>query len=88
MNFYKIRTEGYLPTYVRDDFTELLHEKFQLQTDRQIITTQEMKNIFKTTKNRKTLLKKREKTKRLQPLKTKGYRRFLLLQVSKMGSYM
>jgi hypothetical protein len=59
MNFYKIRTEGYIPTYVRDDFTELLHEKFQFQTDRQIITIQEMKNIFKTTKNTKTLLKKR-----------------------------
>jgi transposase len=58
MNFYKIRTEGYIPTYVRDDFTELLHEKFQFQTDRQIITIQEMKNIFKTTKNTKTLLKK------------------------------
>jgi transposase len=58
MNFYKIKTEGYVPTYVSDDFTDLLHEKFQFQTDRQIITIQEMKNIFKTTKNKKTLLKK------------------------------
>jgi transposase len=58
MNFYKIKTEGFIPTYVSDDFTDLLHEKFQFQTDRQIVTTQEMKNIFKITKNKKTLLKK------------------------------
>ena len=58
LNFYKVRSEGYIPTYVSDDFTDLLHEKFNFQTDRQIITTQEMKNIFKTTKNKKTLLKK------------------------------
>mgnify|MGYP003617340594 FL=1 len=58
MNFYKVKSQGYIPTYVSDDFTDLLNEKFQLQTDRQIITSQEMKNIFKTTKNKKTLLKK------------------------------
>lgn len=58
MNFYKVKSEGYIPAYVSDDFTDLLHEKFQFQTDRQIVTVQEMKNIFKTTKNRKTLLKK------------------------------
>lgn len=58
MNFHKIKSQGYIPTYVSDDFTDLLHEKFQLQTDRQIITLQEMKNILKTTKSQKTLLKK------------------------------
>ncbi len=58
LNFYKVGSEGYIPTYVSDDFTDLLHEKFQFHTDRQIILTQEMKNIFKTTKNKKTLLKK------------------------------
>ena len=76
MNFYKVKSQGYIPTYVSDDFTDLLNEKFQLQTDRQIITSQEMKNIFKTTKNKKTLLKKWEKNKRLEPLYTKGSRRF------------
>ena len=58
MNFYKVKSEGYIPAYVSDDFTDLLHEKFQFQTDSQIVTVQEMKNIFRTTKNRKTLLKK------------------------------
>lgn len=57
MNFHKFKSQGYIPTYVSDDFTDLLHEKFQLQTDRQIISSQEMKNIFKTTRKTKTLLK-------------------------------
>ena len=57
LNFYKVGSEGYIPTYVSDDFTDLLHEKFQCHTDRQIIPTQEMKNIFKATKNKKTVLK-------------------------------
>lgn len=58
MNFYKIKTEGYIPAYVSDDFMDVLHEKFQFLTDLQIVTAQEMKNIFKTTKTPKTLLKK------------------------------
>ena len=58
MNFYKFKSEGFIPTYVSDDFTDALHDKFQLQTDLQIVTTQEMKNIFKISKNKKTLLKK------------------------------
>jgi len=58
MNFYKFKSEGFIPAYVCDDFTDALHEKFQLQTDLQIVTTQEMKNIFKASKNKKTLLKK------------------------------
>ena len=58
LNFYEIKNEGYIPAYVCDDFTDLLHEKFQLHTDLQIVTAQEMKNIFKTTKTPKTLLKK------------------------------
>jgi len=59
MNFYKLKNEGYIPTYVSNDFTDVLHETFHLQTDSQIIPSQEMKKIFKSTKNRETLLKKR-----------------------------
>jgi transposase len=62
LNFYKLKNEGYIPAYVSNDFTDLLHEKFQFQTDLQIVSTQEMKKIFKFTKSGKTLLKKREKT--------------------------
>ena len=58
MNFCKFKNEGFIPTYVSDTFTDALHDKFQLQTDLQIVTTQEMKNIFKISKNKKTLLKK------------------------------
>lgn len=58
MNFYKFKSEGFIPTYVSDDFTDALHDNFQLQTDLQIVTTQKMKNIFKDSKNKKTLLKK------------------------------
>ena len=58
MNFYKLKNEGYIPAYVSNDFTDLLHEKFQFQTDLQIISEQEMKKKFKFTKSKKTLLKK------------------------------
>ena len=53
----KNRTSGSVGEYYSsDDFTDALHDKFQLQTDLQIVTTQEMKNIFKCSKNKKTLL--------------------------------
>lgn len=53
MNFCKVKSEGYMPLYVRDDFTDLLHEKFNFRTDRQIVPNYEMKNIFKMTRNKK-----------------------------------
>ena len=58
MNFYKIKSEGYIPAYVFDDFMETLHEKFPLKTNLQIIPNPEMKNIFRNSKNGKTLLQK------------------------------
>lgn len=58
LNFYKLKNEGYIPAYVSNDFTDLLHEKFQFQTDLQIVPTQEMKKIFKFTKSGKKVLKK------------------------------
>jgi len=50
MNFYSIPTEGYIPTYTRTDFTDALHEAFGFRTDNQIVSTKQMKNIFKATK--------------------------------------
>lgn len=47
MNFYKIVGEGYIPTYTRTDFTDDLHEAFGFRTDNQIVSTRQMKNIFK-----------------------------------------
>lgn len=50
MNFYSIPGEGYIPTYTRTNFTDALHEAFGFRTDYQILTTKQMKNIFKDTK--------------------------------------
>ena len=55
MNFYSIPAEGYIPTYTRTDFTDALHDVFGFRTDYQIVSTKQMKNIFKDTKKRKTL---------------------------------
>lgn len=51
MNFYKVPGEGYIPTYTRTDFTDALHETFGFRTDHQIVTTSQMKKIFKNAKN-------------------------------------
>ena len=58
MNFHKIKSEGFIPTYEYDEFMEALHAEFPFKTNMQIIPTQEMKNIFKASRNRKALLKK------------------------------
>ncbi|SHH54100.1 hypothetical protein SAMN02745180_00427, partial [Sporanaerobacter acetigenes DSM 13106] len=50
MNFYQVKGEGYIPTYTRNDLTDDLHEAFGFRTDYQIVSTQQMKNIFKATK--------------------------------------
>jgi transposase len=50
MNFYKVYGEGYIPTYTRTDFTDALHESFGFRTDYQIVNTNQMKKIFKSTK--------------------------------------
>ena len=51
MNFYEIIGDGYIPTYKRNDFTDDLHEAFKFRTDYEIVSTQQMKKIFKKTKN-------------------------------------
>ena len=55
MNFYSIPTEGYIPTYTRTDFTDALHEVFGFRTDYQIVSSKQMKNIFRDTKKSKIL---------------------------------
>ena len=51
MNMHKIRGEGYLPSYMATELTDLLHETFGFRTDYQIVTNHEMKKIIKITKN-------------------------------------
>jgi len=50
MNFYELKGEGYIPTYTRTDLTDDLHEVFGFRTDYQIVSTKQMKKIFKKTK--------------------------------------
>lgn len=50
MNFYSVPSDGYIPTYRRTDFTDALHEAFGFRTDYQIVSTTQMKKIFKETK--------------------------------------
>lgn len=58
MNFYEVPGEGYIPTYTRTDFTDALHDSFGFNTDFEIVSTKNMKKIFKDTKNRKKVRKK------------------------------
>jgi len=50
MNFKEIKGEGYEPIYTRTDFTDALHDAFGFHTDYQIVTTKQIKKIFKATK--------------------------------------
>lgn len=50
MNFYHVKGDGYIPTYTRTDFTDHLHDVFGFRTDYQILSTKQIKKIFKATK--------------------------------------
>lgn len=50
MNFLEVKGDGFIPTYTRKDFTDALHAAFAFRTDYQIVTTNQMKKIFKATK--------------------------------------
>lgn len=50
MNFYLVPAEGYIPTYIRNDFSDALHEAFAFRTDYQIVSLKQMRKIFKDTK--------------------------------------
>lgn len=50
MNLLKIKGEGYIPTYERNELTDLLHEKFGFRIDYEILSNDFIKNILKTIK--------------------------------------
>lgn len=51
MNVTKLKEGlGYIPSYTRTDLTDLLHELFGFETDREIIKRSTMRNIIKYTK--------------------------------------
>lgn len=47
MNFMKIRSEGYVPLYTRNNLTDHLHECSGFRTDYEIINARQMKKLFK-----------------------------------------
>lgn len=49
-NFYHYEGSGYVPTYIRNDATDILHEAFGFKTDYQINGEKNMKKIIKNTK--------------------------------------
>ena len=51
MNLCKANKLGYLPTYLRTDLTDNLHEKFRFRTDNEITTIVSMKKILRNLKN-------------------------------------
>ena len=82
MNFYEVPGEGYIPTYIRTDFTDALHEAFGFHTDYQIVSTKQMKKILKDFKKQKTLLTFYEYYKKIESSKYGGLQPFYLLQLS------
>lgn len=52
MNVYDLDGQGYIPTYKRTEITDLLHDTFGFNTDRQIIKKAKMKEIIKETKTK------------------------------------
>ena len=55
MSFLEVPSEGFIPAYTRNDFTDSLHDAFGFRTDYQILPISKMKKIFKETKSAKTL---------------------------------
>lgn len=47
MNLCKANKLGYLPTYLRTDLTDDLHEVFKFRTDNEVTTTTSIKKILK-----------------------------------------
>lgn len=50
MNFLKVRGTGYIPCYTRTNLTDTLHKVFGFETDHEVITTDQMKKIYKISK--------------------------------------
>ena len=50
MNFLKKDECGYIPTYMRTDLTDSLHEVFGFRTDIEIVPENEIKKILNKTK--------------------------------------
>jgi transposase len=53
MNFHSIPGKGAVPLYKRDDLTDALHQQAGFRTDLEIVSSKNLKNIFKLSKSGK-----------------------------------
>ena len=51
MRMREVLGEGYIPTYMRTDLTDALHEAFGFRTDYNILTNADMKKILTQTRH-------------------------------------
>lgn len=55
MNVTELKGNGYIPSYERTDITDFIHEKYNFNTDTEVITYKKIKKIFNTiSKQKKT----------------------------------
>jgi transposase len=50
MYLFDVPREGYIPAYIRTDFTDALHDAFGFRTDYRILTLNHMKSLYKSSK--------------------------------------
>lgn len=48
MNVTELKGNGYIPSYERTDITDFIHEKYNFNTDTEVITYKKIKKIFNT----------------------------------------
>ncbi|MGL5042026.1 MAG: IS1634 family transposase [Culicoidibacterales bacterium] len=53
MNLLKVKSDGYIPTYVRTELTDALHEAFDFRTDYEINSIAHIRKIIKKVKKSK-----------------------------------
>ena len=51
MNITELKGNGYIPSYQRTEITDLLHDKFNFNTDTEIITYKKIKKILNIISN-------------------------------------
>ena len=50
MNLKLENNNSYIPNYIRNDLTDILHDKFGFRTDFEVISEKNIKKIFRQTK--------------------------------------
>lgn len=48
MNVTELKGNGYIPSYERTDITDFIHEKYNFNTNTEVITYKKIKKIFNT----------------------------------------